>query len=72
VDEHWEKYGPGATGVGWNLGLVGLALHLSRIGAEPFDEAACFASPEGRAFIAGSSEQWGRAAIAAGTDPEPA
>ena len=72
VDEHWEKYGPGATGVGWDLGLVGLALHLSRVGAEPFDEAAFFASPEGRAFIAGSSEQWGRAAIAAGTDPEPA
>ena len=24
----WETYGPGATGVGWDGGLLGLALHL--------------------------------------------
>jgi uncharacterized protein YndB with AHSA1/START domain len=72
ADAHWEKYGPGATGVGWELGLVGLALHLSPDGAEPFDEAAFFGSPEGRAFVTGSSEQWERAAVAAGTDPERA
>ncbi len=71
ADEYWEKYGPGAGGVGWDLGLVGLALHIAGI-AEPLDETAFFASPEGGSFIAASSEDWGRAAVAAGTDPEQA
>ena len=28
VNDHWGMYGPGAVGVGWELGLLGLALHL--------------------------------------------
>ena len=27
-DEMWEEYGPGAVGVGWEQGLLGLSLHL--------------------------------------------
>src|SRR3569833_498185 len=27
IDPHWETYGPGAVGVGWDLTLIGLALH---------------------------------------------
>ena len=27
-DEHWPRYGPAATGIGWDLGLVGLAWHF--------------------------------------------
>ena len=27
-DEVWEQYGPGAVGVGWDGGLLGLSLHL--------------------------------------------
>jgi uncharacterized protein YndB with AHSA1/START domain len=72
VDEHWAKYGPGAVGVGWDLGLLGLSLHIAGGGAERLDEAELAASPEGKAFITGSSEDWGRASIAAGTDPEQA
>ena len=34
VSEHWEEYGPGAVGVGWDLGLPGLAIHLAQP-AEP-------------------------------------
>ena len=26
---HWDEYGPGATGVGWELALLGLALHIA-------------------------------------------
>jgi uncharacterized protein YndB with AHSA1/START domain len=34
VDEQrWDEFGPGAMGVGWDLGLVGLTLHLSPAGA---------------------------------------
>ena len=67
--EHWDTYGPGATGVGWELGLLGLALHLADPAAPKPDEAAFAASPDGRAFIAGSSRGWERAAVAAGADP---
>ena len=27
--EHWREYGPGATGVGWESGLMGLAVHIA-------------------------------------------
>jgi len=33
LSEHWDEYGPGATGVGWEMGLLGLALHLARAAA---------------------------------------
>ena len=69
---HWDEFGPGATGVGWELGLMGLAVHLAQPGEAKIDEAAFVASPEGRALMAGSSEAWGRAAIAAGADPAAA
>ena len=68
LSPHWEQYGPGATGVGWELGLVGLGLHLEQPNEPRPDEAAFAASPEGRAFITGSSKAWGQAAIASGTD----
>jgi uncharacterized protein YndB with AHSA1/START domain len=28
-DERWAEFGPGAVGVGWDMGLVGLSIHLS-------------------------------------------
>ena len=67
--EHWDTYGPGATGVGWELGLLGLALYLADPAAPKPDEAAFAASADGRAFGAGSSRGWERAAVAAGADP---
>ena len=72
VSDHWDRYGPGATGVGWEMGLLGLALHIAQPDAPKPDEAAFAASPDGKALITGSSEGWERAAIAAGTDPEAA
>ena len=70
--EHWSEYGPGAVGVGWDLGLMGLAIHLMQPSEPGQDEAAFAASPDGKAFITGSSELWGKAAIASGTDPDAA
>ncbi len=72
VSEHWAKYGPGAVGVGWELGLMGLAIHLTQPSEPKLDEAAFSASPDGKAFIAGSSEGWGQASIAVGTDADAA
>ncbi|ALR11895.1 SRPBCC family protein [Mycobacteroides saopaulense] len=69
-DEHWLQFGPGAVGVGWDSGLLGLAGYLAspddRI--TPEEGAAWAASDEGRAFMSGSSERWYEAALAAGMD----
>jgi len=65
VDAFWERYGPGAAGLGWDLGLLGLGLHLD--GAPRPDEAELAADPAGQAFIADASADWGRAAVQAGT-----
>ncbi len=69
---HWDEYGPGATGVGWELGLLGLALHLTEPHAPKPDEAIFAASPQGKALIKGSAKAWGEAGIAAGEDPDAA
>lgn len=73
IDPHWEQFGPGAVGVGWELGLVGLDLHLTSgapNNAGQFE--AWTVSDEGKGFVRGSSDGWGRAAIAAGEEPEAA
>lgn len=57
-DEFWQQFGPGAPGVGWDLGMLGLAIHLSDDAPDRLDEEAFAASPEGPAFINGSSEAW--------------
>ena len=72
VSEHWDEYGPGAVGVGWEAGLLGLAIHLADPAAPMPDPAAFAASPDGRAFMTGSSEGWEQAAVASGTDPATA
>ena len=69
LSEHWDEYGPGATGVGWELGLMGLAIHIAQPDEPMPDEAAFATSPEGKAFITGSSEGWAQAAVEAGEEP---
>ena len=74
VDEHWNQYGPSAAGIGWDSGLLGLAMHLAAPEA-PRDSAAITAwaaSEDGTTFMRLSSEQWAAADIAAGEDPETA
>lgn len=70
----WETFGPGATGVGWDGGLLGLALHLGAAdGAlSPEEAAAWAATDEGKAFYRAAADGWGRAHVAAGADPEMA
>jgi uncharacterized protein YndB with AHSA1/START domain len=53
--EHWATYGPGATGVGWDLITLGLGQHLA--GLE--DPRPAFAeNPDGHAFIRGAADAW--------------
>ena len=73
VDEFWDTYGPGATGVGWDLGMLGLELHLAtNAPVNPTEVDAWSTSPEGKEFVRLSSEGWGSASIASGTDPAAA
>jgi len=68
-DERWAQFGPGAVGVGWELALSGLAMHLaSGASVDPAEAAAWSASEEGRRFVTLSSQAWCEADIAAGTD----
>lgn len=66
--EFWDEYGPGAVGVGWDQGLLGLSLHLR--GGSVGDPEAWQLSDEGRDFSTRSSEAWGEANRAAGADAE--
>lgn len=69
-DAHWEKFGPGAVGAGWDMAFLGLTLHLTR-GRPPVDPKAGMAwmgSASGKEFIAISAKDWGRADIAGGAD----
>lgn len=67
---HWETYGPGATGVGWDLSYFGLGLHLES-GGEAVDREAIdawMASNRGKAFIRECAESWARAHRDSGED----
>ncbi|MET9899599.1 SRPBCC family protein [Streptomyces sp. NPDC006446] len=72
-DERWDQFGPGAVGVGWDLGLMGLAGHLGSPGGslDPKESMAWLASDEGLRFITLSSESWYEANVAGG-EPEEA
>jgi uncharacterized protein YndB with AHSA1/START domain len=57
--EFWDKYGPGAVGVGWDGALLGLGLHLA--GGTIDNPEAWEASAEAREFMTASSKAWGAA-----------
>lgn len=65
--EFWTQFGPGATGVGWDLALLGLALHLVTGQDRPEDPDAFSQTPPARQFIRAVSERWGEASVHAGT-----
>ena len=72
LSPHWDEFGSGAVGVGWEMGLLGLALYLAQPDEPKLDEEEFAGSSEGRALMVGSSDGWARASIDAGEDPEAA
>lgn len=68
--EMWDTYGPGATGVGWDQALLGLALHLGVQDASvaPEDAEAWVVSEEGQAFTRAAADRWAAAHVADGAD----
>jgi len=70
-EEHLKQFGPGAVGIGWDLGFRGLELHLSApdVAIDPAAAEAWTQSSEGKAFIRASGEAWAAAHAASGEDP---
>lgn len=68
-DDRWAEFGPGAVGIGWDMMLVGLTLHLaSGDTVDPAKAAGWMASAEGKDFVLRSGKAWCEADIAAGAD----
>ena len=57
-EERWDEYGPGAVGVGWDGGLLGLTLHLQ--GGSVGDPMAWQVSDEGRELLQAEQRGVGR------------
>ncbi|MGD9739509.1 MAG: SRPBCC family protein [Bauldia sp.] len=70
----WGQFGPGAVGVGWDLGFYGLAIHVADPTStnSPEANATFHTTPEGREAIRVSSDAWGAADIAGGAPREAA
>ncbi len=68
-EAHWRKYGPGATGVGWDLSFVGLEMHLKD--REASLQKACEAwttTESGKEFIRKSADGWCSAHVESGEE----
>jgi uncharacterized protein YndB with AHSA1/START domain len=73
IEEHWNQFGPGAVGIGWDLALMGLAQHLATgVSADHEAAEAWMRSPNGKAFMSESGEFWCAAHVASGVDPASA
>ncbi len=71
--DRWDKFGPGAVGVGWDLALTGLAVHLATRARPPAGASRAGSPPHaGKQFTRGSGDGWGRAPAASGTDAQAA
>lgn len=63
----WDEFGPGAVGIGWELGLMGLAEHLADPTIVPREVVGDLSG-----YMRDSGDAWAEASIAAGTDAEQA
>lgn len=67
VDDHWAQFGPGAVGVGWDLALMGLGIHLDTGAVLDLQESESWGTSEaGKSFVTACSDGWTAAAIAGG------
>jgi uncharacterized protein YndB with AHSA1/START domain len=74
IEDHWTEFGPGAVGIGWDLGFLGLFLYLGGNGESPdyAEMQAWTTSAEGLQFMRETGTAWGEADLASGTNPDDA
>jgi uncharacterized protein YndB with AHSA1/START domain len=66
----WDQFGPGAVGVGWDLALLGLGLHIESGASVDREWAATFTfSAEGVDFVRRAAAGWADAAVDDGDQP---
>ncbi|MBB5987013.1 SRPBCC family protein [Sphingobium lignivorans] len=69
MEDHWESFGPAATGTGWDLALMGLGLHLKDGRSVDQEEVERWSASEpGRTFMRESTAAWAEVHVAAGED----
>lgn len=72
-EAHWDQYGPGATGVGWEMALLGLDAHLASDGRPILEAGAAWAEGvQGRATLRTWAKAWGEAHVKAGAPEQTA
>ena len=70
VDEHWTQFGPGAVGVGWDLGSSASRRHIATgDGRSTTRRPRLVGVDEGKAFMRASGEAWARRARRAAAKP---
>jgi uncharacterized protein YndB with AHSA1/START domain len=67
---HYQQFGPGAVGIGWEMSLMGLGEHLAN--PDIVVREGDVASMDLSGYMRDSSNAWRDAAIAAGEDPTTA
>jgi hypothetical protein len=73
IEDHWNQFGPGAVGIGWDLAVMGLAQHVGTgVSLDHGTAEAWMVSPNGKAFMTESGESWRAAHVASGVDPASA
>ncbi|WP_019201742.1 SRPBCC family protein [Tsukamurella sp. 1534] len=70
--DFYEQFGVSATGLGWDLGLFGLAASLTADWIKPDDEDPFFVSPLIRTLLTSAARDWAEASIATGVPEERA
>ncbi|MCP9948474.1 MULTISPECIES: SRPBCC family protein [Actinomadura] len=68
-DGMWDQFGPGAVGIGWDMALLGLALHLATGKNAPEEVGPDWSTTdEGKEFTRQSGEAWREAHVESGAD----
>jgi uncharacterized protein YndB with AHSA1/START domain len=74
IEDHWNQFGPGAVGIGWDLAVMGLARYLTSSASadhaqvDHAEAEAWMSSPDGKEFMSQSGELWRAAHVASGVD----
>jgi uncharacterized protein YndB with AHSA1/START domain len=59
LEDHWNQFGPGAVGIGWDLAVMGLGRHIATgASADHAAAGAWMRSPHGKEFMTQSGELW--------------
>ena len=70
LEAHWNQFGPGAVGIGWDLAVMALSRYLAAGAAMDHTASeAWMGSANGKDFMSRSGELWCAAHIASGVDP---